>query len=156
MPADLSDLLLPELVVVDMPATTRKVLFAQLGALAAGALGLDARVVGDALAAREKLGSTGFGGGVAIPHARIAGLPRIYAGIARLAQPIDLAAVDDAAVDMVVLMLSPPDAGADHLKALARVARRFRDRAFVDKVRGAGSRDAVYALLTADEVRDAA
>ena len=156
MPFDLSDLLLPDLVVVDVSATTKKALLAQLGALAAGALGLDARVVSDALAAREKQGSTGFGGGVALPHARVAGLPRIVAGVARLAQPVDFGAVDDNAVDVAVLMLSPPDAGADHLKALARVARRFRDRAFVDKLRGAGSRDAVYALLTADEARDAA
>lgn len=154
MAFDLSDLLLPELVVVDVPATTKKALFAHSGALAAEALGLDARGVAEALSAREKAGSTGFGGGVAIPHARIEGLPRIVAGVARLAHPMDFGAVDDNAVDIVVTMLSPPAAGGDHLKALARVARRFRDRRFVDKLRGAGSRDAVYALLTADEAAD--
>ena len=92
---------------------------------------------------------------MAIPHARIAGVPRIAVLVARLAKPIDFAAVDDAPVDIVVAMLSPLDAGAEHLKALARVSRRFRDRAFVDKLRGAGSRDAFYALLTADEAREA-
>jgi PTS system nitrogen regulatory IIA component len=156
MSGDLSDLISPDLVVVGVPAATRKALFTQFGALAAPVLGLDARVVADALAAREKLGSTGFGHGVAIPHARIAGLDRIVAMVACLAQPIDFAAVDGEAVDVVVAMLSPPDAGAQHLKALARVSRRFRDHKLIAKLRGSGSRDAVYALLSTDESRDAA
>ena len=153
---DLSDLLMPELVAVDLSAASRKSLFPQLGGLMAPALGLDPRAVAEALAAREKLGSTGFGGGVAIPHARVAGLERIVIGVARLAQPIDFDAVDDRPVDVVVTMLSPPRAGAEHLKALARVSRRFRDRLFVAKLRGAGSPDAIYALLASDLGRDAA
>lgn len=156
MASDLSDLLVPELLAVDLPATSKKALFVQLGALAAPALGVDARVIADGLAAREKDGSTGFGGGVAIPHARIAGLPRIAIAVVRLAQPIDYAAVDDARVDLVVAMFSPAQAGAEHLKALARVARRLRDRALLAKLRGAGSPDAIYALLTTTESRDAA
>ncbi|KTT75258.1 PTS sugar transporter subunit IIA [Sphingomonas endophytica] len=156
MTSDLSDLLVPELIVVGMPAASKKALFAQLGALVAPVLGVDARMVADGLATREKDGSTGFGNGVAIPHARIAGLTRIAVAVARLVQPIDYGAVDDAPVDVVVAMLSPPHAGAQHLKALARIARRLRDRALIAKLRGAGSRDAVYALLTADETRDAA
>ena len=160
MASDLSDLLHPDLIVVGVAATNKKNLFQQLGALAAPALDLDATEVATALFEREKLGSTGFGGGVAIPHARIKGLPRIVLVIARLAQPIEFQAVDDLPVDIAVTMLSPPEAGADHLKALARVSRRFRDRTFVAKLRGAGSRDALYALLTADEpgsdARDAA
>lgn len=159
MAGDLSDLLFPDLVVVGMAASSKKGLFGQIGALAAPVLGFDAGLVSGALADRERLGSTGFGGGVAIPHARIAGLTRIVLIVARLAQPIDYQAVDDARVDVVVAMLSPPDAGADHLKALARVSRKFRDRALVAKLRGAGSRDAIWALLTADDpgsARDAA
>jgi PTS system nitrogen regulatory IIA component len=159
MASDLSDLLHPDLIVVGVAASSKKSLFQQLGNLAAAALDLDPAVVSIALADREKLGSTGFGGGVAIPHARIAGLPRIVAIVARLTQPIAFQAVDDLPVDMVVAMLSPPDAGAEHLKALARISSRFRDRAFVAKLRGAGSRDAIYALLTADDpgtTRDAA
>lgn len=159
MSGDLSDLLLPDLVVVGVPATTRKALFQHLGALAGEAMALDPRATSEALAAREKRGSTGFGGGVAIPHARIPGLERIVAIVARLVQPIDFDAVDDARVDLVIAMLSPERAGADHLKALARVARLLRDRALVAKLRGAGSRDAMWALLTADEEghsRDAA
>lgn len=153
---DLSDLLLPELVAVDVSAATRKAAFTQVGALAAPVLRLDARVVADALAAREKLGSTAFGGGVAIPHARLVGLDRIVAGAIRLSHPIDFAAVDDAPVDLLLLLLTPPNAGGEHLKALARISRRLRDRAFVAKLRGAGSRDAIWALLTSDETRDAA
>ena len=156
MTPDLSDLVSPELVAADLSATTKKALFPQLGALAAAGLPVVARTVAEALAAREKKGSTGFGHGIAIPHARIEGLDRIVALVVRLAQPIDFAAVDDQPVDVVVALLSPPDAGAAHLKALARVAWRFRDAAFVAKLRGAGSRDAMYVLLTADETRDAA
>lgn len=159
MASDLSDLLLPDLVVVGVGATNKKNLFQQLGALIAPALDLDAATVAAALADRERLGSTGFGGGVAIPHARIEGLPRIVIAVVRLAQGIEFQAVDDVPVDLIVAMLSPPDAGAEHLKALARVSRKFRDRKFVDKLRGAGSRDAMYVLLTADEPgasRDAA
>ena len=153
---DLSDLLLPEMVAVDVSAATRKAAFTQIGAFAAPALRAEARVIADALAAREKLGSTAFGGGVAIPHARLAGLDRIVAGAIRLSQPIDFDAVDDGPVDLLLVLLSPPNAGGDHLKALARISRRLRDRGFVAKLRGAGSRDAIWALLTSDDARDAA
>jgi PTS system nitrogen regulatory IIA component len=156
MTPDISDLVSPDLVAADVPAATKKALFLQLGALAAAGLGLDARVVAEGLTQREKLGSTGFGQGVAMPHARVDGLDRMAVLVVRLASPLDFGAVDDQRVDVVVGMLSPPDAGAAHLKALARVARRFRDPRFVAKLRGAGSRDAMYALLTADETRDAA
>lgn len=153
---DISDLVSPDLIAVDVPATTRKALFAQVGALAGAALPLDPRVVAEALAAREKAGSTGFGGGVAVPHARIDGLSRIVAIVVRLSRPIDFDAVDGAGVDVVIALLTPTEAGAEHLKALARVSRRLRDRDFLAKLRGAGSPDAVYVLLTADETRDAA
>ncbi|OWK29140.1 PTS sugar transporter subunit IIA [Sphingomonas mucosissima] len=159
MPSDLSDLLHPDLIAVGVSASNKKMLFQQLGALAVATLALDAGKVAGALADREKLGSTGFGGGVALPHARIEGLPRIVIMIARLAQPVEFQAVDDMPVDLVVAILSPVGAGADHLKALARVSNRLRDRGFVAKLRGAGSRDAIYALLTSDDTgnaRDAA
>lgn len=155
MPNDLSDLLHPDLIAVGVTATNKKNLFQQLGTMAAPTLGRGAAEIGTALAEREKLGSTGFGAGVALPHARIDGLARIVIMIARLVQPIEFNAVDDMPVDIVVAILSPAGAGADHLKALARVSHRLRDRAFVDKLRGAGSRDAIYALLTADDTDDA-
>ncbi|MEO5865693.1 MAG: PTS sugar transporter subunit IIA [Sphingomonas sp.] len=153
---DLSDLLVPEAVVERLAATSKKGLFQQLGAVAGAANGIDASVIADCLARRERLGSTGFGGGVATPHGRIDGLTQVVGVFARLAQPIDFQAVDDAPVDIVFALLSPCDAGAEHLKALARVSRKLRDRALLAKLRGAGSRDALYALLTADEARDAA
>ncbi len=153
---DLSDLLDPQAVLADVSVGNKRALFAALGVVAADVWNLDAAVVSAGLTAREKLGTTGFGGGIAVPHARIAGLTAVRGVFARLARPIDFAAVDDLPVDIVFMLLSPPEAGAVHLKALARVSRRLRDRTFAGKRRGAGSRDALYALLTAVEARDAA
>ncbi|MGL4314840.1 MAG: PTS sugar transporter subunit IIA [Sphingomonas sp.] len=153
---DFSDLLAPTTVIEGLVAKTRKALFAEIGVALAAAHGLDADAVTLALSEREKLGSTGFGGGVAIPHGRLAGLGQVTGLFARLAQPIDFEAVDALPVDLVFAMVSPPDAGAEHLKALARVSRRLRDQAFVAKLRGAGSTDALYALWTHDHARDAA
>ena len=153
---DLHDLLAADAVLERVGAGTRKALFQQLATAAASAYGLDPDAVVEAVAAREKLGSTGFGAGVATPHGKLAGLSQVCGVFARLANPLDFDAVDDLPVDIVLMLLSPPDAGAAHLKALARVSRALRDKAFVEKLRGAGSRDALIALLTADEVRDAA
>jgi PTS system nitrogen regulatory IIA component len=152
---DFSDLLRPEAVYKDVAVAHKKALFAQL-ATATEALGLDGKLSAERLSAREKIGSTGFGGGVAIPHARLPDLSAVTGIFMRLAQPIEFGAVDDLPVDLVFMLLSPEDAGAEHLKALARVSRRLRDRAFLAKLRGAGSPDALYALFTADAARDAA
>ena len=152
---DLSDLVRPEAVAEGTAVASKKALFQQLAALAA-AYGIDAKAAADALGAREKLGSTGFGGGIAIPHARVEGIDAIHGVFIRLAKPIDFDAVDDDPVDLVFALFSPTDAGATHLKALARVSRLLRDAAFVAKLRGAGSKDALYFLLTQDETRDAA
>ncbi|MDO7841399.1 PTS sugar transporter subunit IIA [Sphingomonas immobilis] len=154
--SDLSDLLLPDAVLSRVAASAKKPLFQQIGATAANVYGLDAAVVSEALAAREKLGSTGFGGGVATPHGKIAGLPRVMGVFATLAQPIEFDAVDDLPVDLVFALLSPVEAGSAHLKALAQVSRALRDRNFLAKLRGTGSPDALFALFSADENRDAA
>ncbi|HYZ47741.1 MAG TPA: PTS sugar transporter subunit IIA [Sphingomonas sp.] len=140
----------------DLAVANKKALFQTLGALAERRLGLAAREVTDRLLERERLGTTGFGGGVAIPHGRLAGLETIRAAFVRLEKPIDYGAIDDLPVDLVFMLVSPEDAGADHLKALAQVSRRLRDRAFVAKLRGAGSTDALYALFASAETRDAA
>ena len=153
---DLSDLLRPDAVLTGVAAPTKKMLLQLLGTAAAPIVGGEARVIVSRLADREKLGSTGFGGGVALPHAKLDGLGQVTGLFARLAQPIDFQAVDDLPVDLVFLLLSPAQAGAEHLKALARVSRRMRDRGFLTKLRGAGSRDALYALFATDETRDAA
>ncbi len=153
---DFSDLLLPQAVLERLVVANKKSLFQQLGMVAGSAYGLVPGAVTECLAEREKLGSTGFGGGVATPHGKLAGLDRVIGIFALLPQPIDFQAVDDVAVDVVFMLLSPPEAGAEHLKALARVSRLLRDRTVVAKLRGAGSQDALYALLTADDARDAA
>ena len=153
---DFADLLLPETVLEGIVVKTRKALFATIGEALAAAHGIDPVVAATALGDREKLGSTGFGGGIAIPHGRMAGVSTVVGLFARLAQPLDFEAVDNLPVDLVFAMISPIDAGADHLKALARVSRQLRDRGFVAKLRGAGSPDALYALWTQDHARDAA
>ena len=137
-------------------ATSKKALFQQLAAIAARHTGLPAKDIVTALSDREKTGSTGFGGGVAIPHGKVAGLERIYGLFVRLADPLNYEAVDRMPVDLVFLMLSPPDAGAEHLKALAQVSRALRDKQIRAKLRGARSNDAIYAVLTGAETRDAA
>lgn len=153
---DLSDLLRLEAVVTGFGAANKKAMLQGMAGLVAPHVGLDPRLVADRVFDRERLGSTGFGHGVAIPHARLDGLAQITGAFARLAQPIEYQAVDDLPVDLVFLLLSPVGAGADHLKALARVSRTLRDARLLAKLRGAGSRDALYALFTTDEARDAA
>ena len=148
---DFSDMLRPDAVQTGVIATNKKAVFQHIATIAAEMIDADPKMIVERLTAREKLGSTGFGGGVAIPHAKLEGLAQVTGVFVRLAQ-----AVDDLPVDLVFMLLSPTDAGAVHLKALARVSRRLRDKAFLEKLRGAGSPDALYALFTADEVRDAA
>ena len=144
---DFSDLLTPDRVLASVPAANRKALFHQLGTVAETVSGVEPRAACELLVTRERLGSTGFGNGIATPHARIEGLDRVVGVFARTAKPIDFAAIDDLPVDLVFALFSPPE-GSEHLKALARVSRRLRDRPFLAKLRGAGSRDALYALLT--------
>ena len=153
---DLSDILAPDGVDEAVGATSKKGLLQHLATTMARRVGIDAREITAALVEREKLGSTGFGGGVALPHVRLPDLDRIHGYFARLAAPLQYQAVDRLPVDLVFMILSPVDAGADHLKALARVSRVMRDKQMLAKLRGARSRDAIYALLTGGEARDAA
>lgn len=153
---EISSLLVPGAVVAGANLASSKALLQHLGQLAEREYGLSAADVVDRLTERERLGSTGFGGGVAIPHGKIDGLQQVVGLFVQLAQPVDVKAIDDLPVDLVFCLLSPPDAGSEHLKALAQVSRWLRDRAFVAKLRGAGSADAIYALFAASETRDAA
>ena len=152
----LGDLMSAGAVECDVATPNKKTLFQHFAQNAAREYGLDAGVVAERLTERERLGSTGFGKGVAIPHGKIEGLDHIVALFARLAAPIDFQAIDDLPVDLVFCLLSPPDAGADHLKALAQASRMLRDTGFVAKLRGAGSDDALYALFAGQEERHAA
>ena len=134
----------------------KKSLLQQLANLAAQQLGITPAEILATVTEREALGSTGFGQGVAIPHGKIEGLNRIYCLFARLSEPLDYKAIDGKPVDLVFLLLSPPDAGAEHLKALAAISRVTRHLPTLDKMRGARSRDALAAVLMGADERDAA
>ena len=152
----LGDFLDFESIRVGLSAGTKRKLLQLLGQMAGARLGFDPAAIIDTIAERERLGTTGFGSGVAIPHGKVAGLKTIYAMVVRLAEPIDYKAVDGQPVDLVFMLLSPPDAGAEHLKALAAVSRIVRHGPTIEKLRGARSRDAFAAVLMGADERDAA
>lgn len=139
-----------------LTAREKRGLLQRLAQAAASQLNMDAGTIADALLEREALGSTGFGGGVAIPHGKLEGLDRVYGLVARLDQPLDYDAIDKMPVDIVFLILSPPDAGADHLRALAAVSRVARHGTAIEKMRGARGRDALAAVLMGADERTAA
>lgn len=140
----------------NLPGGNKRSLLQQLASLAGQRLGIAPATVLASLAEREQLGSTGFGQGVAIPHGKIEGIERIYGLFARVAEPVDYKAIDGRPVDLVFLLLSPPDAGADHLKALAAISRITRHAVTLERMRGARSRDALAAVLMSADERDAA
>lgn len=139
-----------------MPSTNKRGLLQQLAQVSGQRTGLDSNEILASLVERERLGSTGFGHGVAIPHGKVEGLKQIYCLFARLPDAIDYQAIDGERVDLVFLLLSPPDAGAEHLKALAAVSRVVRHVPTLEKMRGARSRDALAAVLLGADERDAA
>ena len=134
----------------------KRSLLQQLAHIAGQRLGMDSAAILASVSEREQLGSTGFGQGVAIPHGKVDGLTRIYCMFTRLAEPVDYKAIDGKPVDLVFLLLSPPDAGAEHLKALAAISRVTRHVPTLEKMRGARSRDALAAVLMVADERDAA
>ena len=129
-------------------ASSKKKVLQQLAAHAAGLTGVKESEILNALLEREKLGSTGVGHGVAIPHARLESIKCVYGVFARLVEPVDFDSVDDRPVDLVFLLLAPKDASVDHLKALHRVSRLLREKPLRTKLRGARDAGALYALLT--------
>jgi nitrogen PTS system EIIA component len=137
----------PDAVLACVKASGKKALLAELASRAATVFKLDDRRLFDRLLERERLGSTGIGGGIAIPHARLTTLSKPAGLFARLANPVDFESIDERPVDIVFLLVAPEGAGADHLKALARVSRLLRDRSLVEKLRATESADALYALL---------
>ena len=139
-----------------LTAGNKRALLQQLAALAASCVGAEPGAILETVGEREKLGSTGFGDGVAIPHGKVEGLSQIYCLFVRLSEPVRYNAIDGEPVDLVFLLLSPPDAGADHLKALAAISRVVRHGPTLEKMRGARSRDALAAVLMGADERDAA
>jgi len=152
----LADFLDCDAIKTALPGGNKRSLMKQLAELAAQRVGAKPADVLASLNEREQLGSTGFGQGVAIPHAKIEGLSGIYGLFARLSEPVDYKAIDGRPVDLIFLLLSPPDAGAEHLKALASISRVTRDAATLERLRGARSRDALAAVLMGADERDAA
>ena len=152
----LGDLLLPNAVVARARWQGRKQVLQELSATMAKALNLDPKEVLEAVVEREKLGSTGVGEGVAIPHARIDRLQRPVGGFARLLEPADFEAIDERKADLVFMLLAPTDAGADHLRALARAARVFRQEQIRAALRKAQTAEAMLAILSPGKASDAA
>ena len=145
---EIADLLTgPEAVLASVKTSGKKALLAELASRAASVFALDERRLFDRLIEREALGSTGIGGGIAIPHGRMTSLTAPRGLFARLAHPVAFDSIDERPVDIVFLLVAPEGAGADHLKALARVSRLLRDRNLVDKLRATESAEALYALL---------
>ena len=145
---EIADLVRPAGVIANLKATTKKLLLQELASRAAAITGLQERMIFDVLLERERLGTTGVGQGIAIPHGKLADLDRLHGLFARMEQPIDFEAIDDQPVDLVFLLLAPEQAGADHLKALAKVSRLLRDKDMCEKLRGSEGPEALYALLT--------
>lgn len=144
---EIADLLTPEHVIARLRAGSKKQALQDLSRRAAEIVGHPERLIFSTLMKRERLGTTGVGNGVAIPHGKLANLDRMYGMFARLEQPVDYEAIDDRPVDLLFLLLAPESSGADHLKALSRVSRLFRDKAACEKLRGTDDAEALYALL---------
>ncbi len=144
---DIADLLGPGQVVAKLKATSKKQALQNLARRAAEITGQSEDAIFKALDKREKLGTTGVGNGIAIPHGKLPNLDRIYGLFARLEHPIDFDAIDERPVDLIFLLLAPEASGADHLKALARASRLLRDKSACEKLRGTDDAEALYALL---------
>lgn len=144
---EIEDLLSAENVLADFKASSKKQAIQSLAKHMAQKSGLSEREVFANLLDREKLGSTGVGKGVAIPHARVTGLDHITGLFARLSNPIEFESVDEHPVDLVFMLLAPEEASTDHLKALARVSRLLRDDKVCEKLRLTADSNALYAML---------
>jgi PTS system nitrogen regulatory IIA component len=145
---ELADILPEESVIVCTGLKTKREVLEKLAEQAAKATGQDARAVFEAVYDREVLGSTGLGNGIAIPHGKFAGISGVTAVFAKLSEPVDFDSVDDQPVDLLMLLLAPMGAGADHLKALARVARILRTESVVEALRSAADASEIHDILT--------
>ncbi len=145
---EISDLISSNEVIPSLRVTSKKQAIQELARRAADVSGEHERAVFDVLMERERLGTTGVGNGIAIPHGKLASLGRLHGLFARLEQPVDFQAIDDHPVDLIFLLLAPESAGADHLKALARVSRLLRDKSICAKLRGTDTTDGLFAILT--------
>jgi nitrogen PTS system EIIA component len=156
MSMTLTDLVAPNAIIPALKVNGKKQVIQELAARAAELTGQSERAILEILLQREKLGSTAVGNGVAIPHGKLPKLGRLFGLFARLERPIEFEALDSQPVDLVFLLLAPEAAGADHLKALARVARLMRDPDIARKLRESRDADALYAVLAMPAASSAA
>jgi PTS system nitrogen regulatory IIA component len=143
----LTDLVAPNAIIPTLKVSGKKQALQELAARAAELTGQNDRAVYEILLQRERLGSTAVGNGIAIPHGKLARLDHLFGLFARLDRPVEFEALDGQPVDLIFLLLAPESAGADHLKALARVARLLRDADITSKLRESRDADAIYAVL---------
>ena len=153
---ELTDLITPDHVIARMRATSKKQALQELARRSAEVSGLEQREIFDILLERERLGTTGIGRGIAIPHGKHDRLNGLVGVFARIDKAIDFDAVDGEPVDLLFLLLAPPSAGADHLKALAKVSRTLRDQTICTQLRGCEDADGIYALLAGTSPSNAA
>ena len=153
---EIVELLAPEGVVPNLKSKSKKQALEDLATVAAQITGVHERKIFDVLLERERLGTTGVGHGIAIPHGKLAELEGLHGVFARLEEAIDFEAIDERPVDLIFLLLAPEAAGADHLKALARISRLLRDAEICDKLRQSEGDKALYALLTESPANHAA
>ena len=149
----ITDILSPDSIVCDVQAGSKKHLLEMLSELAAKKTGLDGRLILDSLIERERLGTTGIGRGVALPHTRLKNLKKIYCAFMKT-EPVDFESVDDKPVDLVFLLLVPEDAGADHLKALARLSRLLRDESVAKALRLAPNAKEAFVIISQNDQED--
>ena len=147
----LADILQPQGIIPALRAHTKKQLLVELAATASKLTGISEREIFDVVLQRERLGSTGVGGGIAIPHGKLKSLGKIIGVFARLETPVDFEALDDQPVDLVFMLLAPEGAGADHLKALSRIARALRDQDLVARLRSSETVPAIDACLNQEQ-----
>lgn len=153
---DLGDLLAPESIIPTLKVSSKKQLLEELATRAATITGLESREIYNALLHRERLGSTGLGRGIAVPHVKFKALKSMVCIVARLAEPIDFDSPDGEPIDLAFLLLAPEHASGDHLKALARISRLVRDPATIDQLRKAPDQASLRRLLTAPVTSHAA
>ena len=152
----LNDLITINAILPNLQAGTKKQALQELSDRAASISGLAPREIFDALLHRERLGSTGVGAGIAIPHGKMAKAKKIFGVFARLEKPVEFEALDGAPVDLVFLLIAPESAGADHLKALSRIARVMRDPVITARLRATRDPTAIFSMMTAAQTSHAA
>ena len=145
---EINDLISSEDIIVNLKSTSKKQALQELARKASLSSGESKRNIFDVLMEREKLGTTGMGDGIAIPHGKFEKIESLRGLFARLERPIDFQSIDSQPVDLIFVLLAPASAGADHLKALARISRLLRDKKLCEKLRGTETTEGLYAILT--------